>query len=265
MAGKIYCSWVGEFGWELMTCQAYMRYLSLEHDVYIWTRKGQELLYKDFAKEIITHEIPPSRTSKWMDLSFPRNRFSYYFNRELEEGDIWFAPNTPVIDWEKNEEDEKFKKQVFIKFGNYKPELAFDIILHARETKKCGTIRRNWEHWEEFACELSGLRVGCIGHPEQSRHVIGEDLRGLPLETLADVLASSRLIVGGSSGPMHLAALCGCPTAVWWGDNRSRNRRRYNEAWNPLKTPVIEVLNDWQPSVEQVVSKIEEFSKILKW
>jgi len=58
--------------------------------------------------------------------------------------------------------------------------------------------------------------------------------------SLSDLIAIYHLgamVVGSSSGPMHLAAATGTPHVVW-GGGRKDIRTRYVDEWNPLKTPV---------------------------
>ncbi|MBV9210830.1 MAG: hypothetical protein JOZ52_09395 [Acidobacteria bacterium] len=81
------------------------------------------------------------------------------------------------------------------------------------------------------------------------------------MSELADVLASSRLILGSSSGVMHFASLCGCPQAVVTAKG---NKIRYETAWNPLQTPVL-IINEegWKASPSLVIRRVEEFLETL--
>jgi ADP-heptose:LPS heptosyltransferase len=66
------------------------------------------------------------------------------------------------------------------------------------------------------------------------------DLSLLNKTTLDDLIAIFHLcgiVVGSSSGPMHLAAATGTPHVVW-GGGRSQIRARYTKNWNPFKVPV---------------------------
>jgi hypothetical protein len=74
------------------------------------------------------------------------------------------------------------------------------------------------------------------------------EIRGIDLlnkTSLDDLLAIFHLggmVVGSSSGPMHLAAATGTPHVVW-GGGRSDVRNRYLKEWNPFKTPVNHLTN----------------------
>ena len=150
-----------------------------------------------------------------------------------------------------------------ISYGEEKEELKYDFVIHARNSIK--TLRRkdyridnlrNWEEekWQQLVDKFKGYKIACIGSELNSFHLNGtEDLRGTKLSTVADLLKSSKLIVGPSSGPMHFASLCLCPQAVW--DNVN-SRGRYVTSWNPFKTKVYyynneEIKDDpyWHPGV----------------
>ena len=123
-------------------------------------------------------------------------------------------------------------KPEYIKYGNPSNE-NYDFVFHIRNRD----LRKedNWElnKWEVLK-NLLGGRIACIGTKEESICIPGtEDLRGKELSKTISVLSSSKCAFGPSSGPMHLASLCGTPHVVWSLD---ANKARYEENWNPLKT-----------------------------
>ena len=75
-----------------------------------------------------------------------------------------------------------------------------------------------------------------------------------PLHDTIHMLRTARVLVGTSSGPMHLGALCGTPLVVF---SSERNRRRYETDWNPFNVPV-KFIPTWHPSVGQVQDAIGE-------
>jgi ADP-heptose:LPS heptosyltransferase len=87
------------------------------------------------------------------------------------------------------------------------------------------------------------------------------------LSEVMDLMAGATMVIGPSSGPMHLASLCGTPHIVWtddkvWPAAKMNNRTRYEKAWNPLRTPckVLDA-NGWDPSVETVASLVLQGAK----
>lgn len=61
---------------------------------------------------------------------------------------------------------------------------------------------------------------------------------------LIALIANAALVVGSSSGPMHLAALARTPHVVW-GGGRNDVVERYQKKWNPFDTPVRVLSKDF--------------------
>jgi hypothetical protein len=161
-------------------------------------------------------------------------------------------------------------KREYVKYGEKRPDCAYDLIIHARaETKyasKSNHKNRNWpvKNYVKLLSTLGVKRVCSIG--TVAHHVPGtEDLRGIPLSRLCDIMASSNVLLSPSSGPAHLASLCGCPHVVMTYDKREKaikgtNKDRYERLWNPLKTP-CKILDAhlWQPPVKLTVKAVRKF------
>jgi ADP-heptose:LPS heptosyltransferase len=92
--------------------------------------------------------------------------------------------------------------------------------------------------YDELFDELKSYKkIAFIGTKEESYCPDrAADLRGVGLSRLADVMASSSLVMGGSSGPIHFASLCGTPHLTW-GGYRLRTFFRYAWDWNPFQVP----------------------------
>jgi hypothetical protein len=202
-------------------------------------------------------------------------------NQELElrlkNESLWLKPNVKHIYYNTKWRDRQPKQsekwedpncsfhevlQSFIKYGsNSNNEKKYDFIIHARSTKKYETNLRNWpiSRWEQLLGLIRTARgadtsVASVGTKDAAAHIQGtDDLRGIPLENLCNVLHNAKAILGSSSGPMHLASLCGCPQVVW---SEGRNEIRYKNDWNPFNTPV-QFISSWQPAVLKVFSRIQ--------
>ena len=77
-----------------------------------------------------------------------------------------------------------------------------------------------------------------------------------------DRMARAKLVVGVSSGIMHLAAACGTNIVVW-GDRRTyfneTLEQRYKITWNPFNVKVGWLTaDDWQPEPKEIIKKIRE-------
>ena len=282
--------WFGEFGWEMFSYVPKLRGFVEDNnfkDVIVMCRLGRGDLYRDFATEVVefdlegedsvrdtcrsvTEEVKSEVHKKfyeinpdfhvcggagiWWDFDFAG---TIHMNRDIQSffiKKLWYSG---AID----KHCKVTPKQ--ISYGEEKEELKYDFVIHARNSIK--TLRRkdyridnlrNWEEekWQQLVDKFKGYKIACIGSELNSFHLNGtEDLRGTKLSTVADLLKSSKLIVGPSSGPMHFASLCLCPQAVW--DNVN-SRGRYVTSWNPFKTKVYyynneEIKDDpyWHPGV----------------
>ena len=150
----------------------------------------------------------------------------------------------------------------YIKYGD--PTVApkhYDVLIHARGTDKHGTGFRNWPEfkWADLI-KHTGLSYASIGSQEGSYHVDNtDDLRGVSLEELCGYMSASTMVIGPSSGPMHLASLCGTPHFVWSGDKP--NVDRYEKYWNPLKTrvKVLDHTHGWDPPLLTILKELEKF------
>lgn len=234
--------YVGEFGYELMTWQAGVRKMARQFKRRVIScRESSAALYQDFATDFIFTGESVERCARRCadDIGKEAKR---EIKRRKRPGDEWIDA--------RHLGDGKF-----IRYGKNDPEKGFDIVYHARMTPKSKlgnlSLERNWpkRKWESLADRVydrTNWTVCWIGLSSEAIWVEGRGVNMLdaPLDQVMDVLASSRLIVGPSSGPMHLAALCGCPSLVWCRVNGNVPPRgttlgeRYRTKWNPFRTPV---------------------------
>lgn len=249
--------WIGEFGWELFCWQAYLRARSSEFErVIVSSRPEMAPLYADFADEFIPFKpdgigisgFKCTGYSEWPDISASRGYREYISGKFY----IGFNRDHPA------RSSKAFFDQKFFRYGRPDASLAHDVVLHIRQTSKNKSdIRNGWEPdvWAAYLERLQKLgpyRVCCIGDPNSAGMLDGcTDMRGLQMDRLFDLLASSRVLAGPSSGPMHLGALCGCPHVVWSGVDE--NRPKYEKYWNPFATPVVYVDHpQWKPDIDLV-------------
>jgi len=250
--------WVGEFGWELMHWQGFLRKLAPRYrKVVVSCRSGQEALYADFAHEFTLHDIRGTADC---------NRLLKVDNPEELSRVMALVP--PGADLLAPLGAQPHARQTFRKFGEKKQDLSTDILIHPRG--RGHGADRNWSraNWERLLDLLSplGLRIGCIGLSSATQELSGGfvEYRDCPLSETVDLMASTRLVVGPSSGPMHLASLCGTAHLVWTDRTRYArglvNRTKYERTWNPLGSRAI-VLDEWgfHPSPEIVASEIAKF------
>ena len=233
--------WVGEFGWELFGWQAKLRWLRrhVYDEVFVQCKPGHEVLYKDFA----TIGYPTEMSCQ----------------QEIVDCDILGAGQLPV-NYACNWNEAKCRRlgffdQEWARLGR-KTDTEIDVVIHAR--KRTWAPDHNWSggNWVGLVDRLQaqGLVVAQIGLTRQTFNLPCTDFRDRSIENVANLLASSRLCVGTSSGPMHLASLSGCPHLVLSDDT---NIMRYMQHWNPFQTE-CRLAGSWHPPVPLVHARASE-------
>jgi len=256
--------WVGEFGWELCCWQGYIRKLSKEFKkTIVVSRKGHEFLYKDFCDEYHTIDLPWNASSDgWtcgsVDEEYINNSIkNIQYDYREPAVNIGFSLNGYGL---LNTFSDKFTNQLFIKYKSNEPTENVDILIHPRN-RNLGN-HRNWDedNWQMLVQLLSNnYSVGIIGTNETHQIKDVKDFRNIPIEKTVALMNNCKLVVGQSSGPMHLASLCGTPHLVW---SEEYNRYRYTKIWNPHNTPVYFYSEmDWNPNVNFIYNKIVEIIK----
>jgi len=253
--------YVGEFGWELFHWQGWLRKESKKYKrVYVACRPGHEALYEDFASYIMPYPGINYNTDCEKEASFKYN------NSHLIAG---VAFDKVIRPWETPYFMPSLDEQEFVVPGKAKRKKGFDIILHARWTPKWDSAHRNWSKrkWEElvYLLKKDSLSIACMGSKNAALWIRGAvDLRGLPLSILSNHLVMSKLAVGPSSGPLHLATLNRCPQVTWGG--AKKNYGRYTDWWNPFKVKAIwfspnpeakhNSVEAWDADIDQVYKHI---------
>ena len=252
--------WIGEFGWELFVWQAYIRNIAPKYKkVIVSSRKGHEFLYEDFCTEFIPIDVPKNALSN----SWFCDGISTDFTEKFAAG-IKFDTRIPAknIGFLYHGDGhatikEGFYQQNFIKYQSDSLDKSFDILIHPRN-KDLGHDR-NWnqEKWQKLVDLLSKkYSIGTIGSHEAFNLNDSEDCRNISIRDTVSLMNRTKLVVGQSSGPMHLASLSGTPHLVW---STEHNRRRYFEYWNPFNTPVYFYPEmGWNPTPEFIYEKIIE-------
>jgi hypothetical protein len=248
--------YVGEFGWELMQWQGFVRRRRRYYDaVHVLTYPGRDYLYD--GCHVHHHDI---------DLKIAGYRYG-------------------VLDRDKGREMVR-KKAVEIGLKDYdifstsllctryhkaiwkqdfrlleEPSLSatvYDIVFHFRAVRKKGSdIYKDYSPGaaDELVqrCLGRGISVACIGHPEYSYCPPGcDDYRNVDLRTTV----AARAVCGKNSGPMHLASLCGKPTIQWAEDQW---RLDFSLKWNPFRVPIYIVSNDEsQPAPKSLCNTISD-------
>ena len=244
--------WVGELGWELFCWQGYVRKKSREYNkTIIICRTGQEFLYEDFASEIYNYDSPTTEANMWD--GFVDNNVVNILIKNIKH-DILLRPFNIGYGHDKGIASiigEEFKKQEFIKYKSDTIDRNYDIIIHPRN--KIVGSDRNWNkvNWQKLVdLLLKDYTIAAIGNNEAFKLNGVDDYRNVSIKDSVSLLNRTKLVVGQSSGPLHLASLCGTPHFVW---SEEYNRLRYLEHWNPHKTKVFfHSKFGWNPTADYI-------------
>lgn len=253
--------WVGEFGWELMSWQAYARAKAQGFDrVVVCAPPSSALLYEDFSSEFVPCRLTGTPDCWRMVKTDPRALAAL----ENELGKFGGERLRPTRRY-------KAEEQKFIRYGDAELGEEFDVVIHARgNLARTVGANRSWpvQNWDFTVGQMrkQGLKVAAIGLPDAYLPKGAEDRRGRELKEVTNLLSASKLLLGPSSGPMHLGALCGIPILVWtdkahWGAIGGTNKARYEEIWNPFKTPCRVLERGWAVDPSVVVKEALAFLK----
>ena len=252
---------LGEFGWELMQWQGFIRQLAKFYkSTIVYGRWCSRYFYEDFADQYVGLDI-----NSWDTNAYELKDFDYEaWGAGFKDVDLVLADNRCMALRDTFDQD-------FVVFGKVSALNSYDVVVHARSIPVLDgnktKAKRNWitDRWEELGINLPPLRIAAVGVPELSYcPSYADDLRGIETEQLCSVLASSTVCVGPSSGLMHLAALCETPQLVWTSKdyigNFGGSAYRYIRSWNPFATRV-RVLTDggFDPSPEYVRKELLQF------
>lgn len=267
---------VSELGWELMAWQGHVRYLALtegdEYDVILVSSSpSRKTLYDDFANEFRGHQVEGVRDCHSMKKIYNPMQMLMAEN-DLDDIADELRSNDYMVRRVRPSGWNLYKgEQTFVPYGVAKwaedRKRKYDVVIHARnrsdKTEFTGT-NYPLEKWNLIVGELlkRNRRACCIGTKEQSYAAsCAKDLRDIPLAEVMDVIAAAGVVVGPSSGPMHLAALCKTPHVVWSHTRKApsmgcNNQVRYEKVWNPFKTPVT-FIPSITPSPQEIVDAVE--------
>lgn len=269
-----------EFGWEIMCWQGLVRRRAQEgfDTVVVASTDGHLPLYADLNPHFVPHRIEGLRDC-WEMKKISNRREAERVHIQLDSLQREYETLGCRVERIRPSGFVSTSEQVFIPFGSREAALAAgpvaDVVVHARTKRGKNPLINalNWRQrdWDRYVASLRalGLTVASIGSPDASLLPEGTlDHRGHPLDTVMNLLAAARLVVGPSSGPIHLASLCRAPHLVWvpplhgsrtlaWGTTR----QRYESIWNPFGTPhrVIELDGDRTPPPEKILAQTADF------
>lgn len=251
---SLYCHpWVGEFGWELCWWNPMARYYSDQgYSVSIAAPESSRYLYE------------------FVDVFVPiKAKGLTYWEGELD-GESPIVPANfcfyPWIEFARYEhEPEKMStKRLWRNLSPESPEYVADILCAFRPQKYIRSKKIHGKEYPITQCQQlvdalisRGLSVACFGGLDNHCPNGTIDLRGKPLEDQCSAIAAAKCVIGPSSGPIHLASLCGCPHITWIASIHHTLEQRYKKLWNPFNTPVEFVCNGRIPSLNEIMQRVD--------
>lgn len=261
MKRVIFGTWIGEFGWELMSWQGYCRKRAEEFDeIVILAPASSEALYADFANRFVPVTPRTGIADCWRreGADLAEMRLIEITAHRLNGAVIVPYGLIPLAN------------QKFIRYGQADPILYFDVVIHARAAiGKRPYHSYSQEKWDKVLELLlrENLSVCAIG--TQAFLPQGAiDQRAGSLQHTMNIMASSSVVAGPASGPMLLSLLCKTPIVTWcdkitYPAIKATNRKRFEELWNPFN--VQSIIADelgWDAEPERVFGKIMEALKL---
>lgn len=268
----LYGPFVGEFGWELMSCQGYLRKLREDNphikSFNVISRTGRDFLYEDFIDSYIEYDCPGNGMTGALCMDYVYDNFHLKAAEFLGlDKYIWIPTQTLLVDYHahgpgREQRLPKFlNSQKFIKYESDKIKNSpYDLLIHARDSHHHDTAGKNWPHykWDYLVENLSkDYNIAAIGSKNGSYVPAGcTDLRDTPLEETVSYFNQTKGLITSCSGPAHLASLCATPLIVMTVE---QNRNRYASDWNPHKSDRCVIIDSWDPDEKMVLQRTTEF------
>lgn len=258
--------WLNELGWEIMTWQAAVRFLRVSkkyQKTYVITFKNREALYEDC--ELFEHD------EKLVNAIFGIGGASRQKTKELvqacvdhfgiKDGFDVFTPDDYLSI--RSKIMRRFRSDMMFKkfYIAPKDDERFDVAFHFRDFVRQGdTLQKAFSPRKADSlverCLSDKLKVCCIGAPGYSYVAeAAENRQSNDLSSTISTMCASRLVVGGSSAPMHLASHCGIPIVVWISSPPGATR--FFTFGNPFNSKVFLVTEEtFNPEVDDIFSEI---------
>lgn len=230
----------GELGWEVAQWAPYVNARVREDDV-VRCMPGHAELYAFAGTTEQAHPRPmgrePDMLDPWPGLAGDKPPIGVVKGVPCIDAEIWPVPLYPACSMPRSM-----------------------VVLHCRGISKCSERNLAPDVWDTVAAVLISLghEVAVVGTLFDYRpSPVRTDARGASLYNTIKFMREARLVVGASSGPMHLAQACEAPIAVWSG-NAGKDEPRYKEVWNHFGSPTKFVAPTWQPTAKEILNAIED-------
>lgn len=252
----------GEFGWEVAMWAPWLRWVRMNvhtgGEFIVHCQKGHGALYKDFATHVVEADMLVVRAdcaNAWLQGTGRLMKESYFsmmkrIYPKITRSKVLCAHDMQYT-WGAGEAPKLLHAKHTIYGDDLKPTRDA-VVIHARECKD-KQPERNWSlrKWRELITENPDKHFVAIGKTGSAQCPGGaEDSRDLPLADVMNIMANASIVIGPSSGPLHLANACG--TSVQWWSGNKKDISRYATDWNPNKLANVRVDGTWNPPLAKV-------------
>lgn len=244
--------WVGEFGWELCWWNPLVRRFAEDYGHTTVAAPGSSRYLYEFADMFIP--LKTKGITYWEG--------ELYCDHPVVRADVTLDPQTEFARY-KNEPDRVSAERSWRSLAPENPVYQADILCAFRPQKWIDKRLISGKEYPFAKCQRlvdllisQGLSVACFGGIDDYCPKGAIDLRCQPLEGQCSAIAAAKCVVGPSSGPIHLASLCGCPHVTWIASTHHTLEKRYKKLWNPFNTPVSFICHSRLPSPEEVMQHV---------
>ena len=263
---------LGELGWELFSWQPYVRSLFMQNgfDICIvYGKPGRDCLY-NFAEyrpiEVFEEESECNFIHNFEqhrnELEKMSNEIIQTNKKEIDSFQFFWFNNLPKLNDAMYMAGRPNLIEPLADTDNYKmPNDKKRICLCVRNRQLSDFRNWDFENWYELIEKLKeDYNVCVVGNINDEGWKVPDDIVDLTNQTTindcVDVFSNVDLVVGGSTGLMHLASRMGKPHLVW---GVPKNTRRYGETnWFGADYKVF-TDKAWMPDVEDIHPLIVDY------
>jgi len=275
----------GELGWEVAVWVPHVNFLVNKYGfdrVTVYCQEGHEALYQfqtTYSNGFSTFKLEHASAfsnSNWMDR--PSRAAIAEFQAQLCAAASEADDNCANCTWVKHIYGDVFNR--LDEFPKQRTPVLYTGVNGLCKTKNDAILAyRHLPRGEDKNTDIDQLNELCEGiiistglHPVVLGVSVGEDdqidrlhpkasnrVNQTSLAGFIDSAISSSVVVGPSTGTMHLASACGVPHVTWGGGTRGKAaEQRYLNTWNPHNTWCRFLGYDWQVDTQQVIEAVKE-------
>lgn len=273
--------YIGELGFEIGNWVPHLAALRDKYDsMVIFARNGHKDLYpfadkfigfnfglesrhcdknwmmKPSREELLRYNILETQVKKYVKLIQKSRHEASLYPSDSKIRNKLFVEKSPII---LNGSEEKINK-----WNQILPS-GLRVVFVIRSYTRGASKNSNKNLLNKIVGKLKDrINVNCIlvGQEElpfqcEVRNKCVDLLNKTTIDDLISIYSMSNVIVGASTGTIHLASACGIPHVTWvdWVGDLPAIKDRYYTSWNLNKTP-IKYLDSTEVNFEEIINSI---------